>query len=161
MSLRPQEEDDRVFLEELVIALREDEPGFRHLLPSERNRLLAEQCRLQLAHYQRHFPQAFFLLIIAEGERIGRIYLDHQPDHMRVVELSLLPAYQGHGIGRRFMETFQAEASRCQIPIRLSVAFGNSAFQFYEKLGFRKSGQSELHEHLTWWPPALPKEERG
>lgn len=150
VSLRPQTEADLPFVEELVIAVREDEPGFRHLLPDERVRLLKEQHQLQWSHYRKVFPAAHFLLILADGQPVGRFYLDHAADHLRVIELSILPDYQGHGIGRRLMETIQAEAARRRHPVRLSVVNGNPVERFYATLGFVRDGLNGSHLRMRW-----------
>ncbi|MEM0896234.1 MAG: GNAT family N-acetyltransferase [Verrucomicrobiota bacterium] len=154
ISLRPQTSGDEAFLSDLVIATREVEPGYRELVPQERTRLLKDQCRIQSAGYRKEFPNAFFLVVEANTKPIGRFYVDHTPGHIRVVELSLLPKFQGHGIGTQLMKTILAEATRTQIPILLSVVVWNhGAFRFYEKLGFRQVEQSETHARLRWDSP--------
>lgn len=150
ISLRAEIEDDASFLEELVIAVRESELGYRELPVEERNRLLKEQNRLQLVHYRKRFPTAFFLIVEANGKHIGRLYLDHKIDGIHVIELSLLPDYQGHGIGHQLLKNIQAEATRTKIPITLSVAHGNPALSFYERLGFQTNESTDTHLRMKW-----------
>ncbi|MGJ8695239.1 MAG: GNAT family N-acetyltransferase [Verrucomicrobiaceae bacterium] len=155
VSLRPQTDGDISFIEDLVIAVREREPGFCELAAEERTRILREQSKLQLADYGRKFPQGHFLIIEASGRAIGRFYVNHASDHIRVVELSVLPDYQGHGIGQQLMKSVLAEGTRTGVPVRLSVALGNPAFTFYETLGFRETGRGESHLRMEWKAAAI------
>lgn len=154
ISLRAETADDASFLEELVIAVREGELGYRALPNDERTRLLKQQNRLQLSHYRRKFPQAFFLIVEANSRPVGRLYLNHLRELIHLIELSLLPEMQGHGIGHQLLRTIQAEALRRQIPITLSVEHRNPAVTFYQRLGFRTSGSSDTHLRMQWQPPA-------
>ncbi|MDB4412531.1 GNAT family N-acetyltransferase [bacterium] len=150
VSLRPEAESDSTFVEELVIAIREGEPGFRDLPAEERTSLLKEQVRLQSADYRRKFPQAHFLIIMASGHPVGRFYIDHTPDRLRIVDLSILPDYQGHGIGHQLMKSVLAEGTRTSLPVRLSVMIGNPALDFYLKLGFVTIDKLESHLRMEW-----------
>ena len=87
VSLRPETPEDGSFVEELIFAVREGEPGFRDLPVDERTPLLKEQARLQSADYRRKFPHAHYLIIVASGHPVGRFYIDHTPDHLRIVDL--------------------------------------------------------------------------
>ncbi len=137
-----------------MIAVREGEAGFRDLLPSERTRLLKEQARLQITHYRKVYPAAHFMIIEAAGRPVGRYYVHQALDHLLIVELSILPAFQGHGIGRQLIKSAQAEAIRTKIPVRLSVEVGNPAISFYEGLGFVRTKTEASHHAMGWTPPS-------
>ncbi|MFT6864747.1 MAG: ribosomal protein S18 acetylase RimI-like enzyme [Akkermansiaceae bacterium] len=153
VSLRPETPEDFSFLEELVFAVREGEAGFRELLLSERIALLKEQTRLQVHHYRKVYPNAHFMLIEAEGKPVGRYYVHQALDHLLIVELSILPAFQGHGIGRQLIKSAQAEAIRTKVPVRLSVEMENPAMLFYEGLGFVRTKTEASHQAMVWMPP--------
>ncbi len=152
VSLRPEVEEDWPFVEELVFATRENEPGFSGLPLGERTSLLKEQARLQATHYRKQFSSAHFLIIEVGGRRAGRYYLNQAADHFHVIELSILPEYQKHGIGHQLMKSAQAEAIRMNLPVRLRVARGNPARKFYQGLGFKITGTGETHDSLEWVP---------
>jgi GNAT superfamily N-acetyltransferase len=154
VSLRPESAEDASFIDELVIAVRETEPGFRDLPVEERTRLLIEQSQLQQADYRRKFPQAHFLVIVASGKLVGRFYVNHTSNHIRVVELSILPDYQGHGIGIQLMKSVLAEGTRTGLPVRLSMAIGNPVLSFYDKLGFGVVAKTDSHHGMEWIPGA-------
>lgn len=156
VSLRPETQNDLDFLRDLVFAVRETEPGFRALDLSERTRLLAEQFQLQHRDYHLRFPNAHFLIIEADQKPIGRFYLNHDIDHILIVELSILPAFQNFGIGTQLLKTVIAEATRTQIPIHLSVVIGNPAENFYRALQFKPVKSTGSHIEMTWTPSPLP-----
>ena len=114
ISLRPESAEDAPFIDELVIAVSEMERGFRDLPVDERTRLLVEQSRLQQADYRRKFPQAHFLVIVVSGKLVGRFYVNHTTNHTRVVELSVLPDYQGHGIGHQLSRKGPERDFQCE-----------------------------------------------
>ena len=150
ISLRPEVEEDFKFIEELVFAVREREAGFRGLILSERTNLLKEQARLQIEHYRRVYPRAHFMIIEADEKAIGRYYVHHAEDHLLIVELSILPSFQGYGIGRQLIKSVQAEAMRTGLPIRLSVEIGNPAISFYEGMGFEQVRTEQSHHAMVW-----------
>lgn len=154
ISLRAETADDASFLEELVIAVREGELGYRELPADVRNRLLKQQNQLQLTHYRKKFPKAFFLIVEANSKPVGRLYLNHLAERIHVIEFSLLPEMQGHGIGHQLLKNIQAEAIRTQVPIALSVSHGNPAETFYQRLGFQATGSTDTHLRMQWQPPA-------
>ena len=153
ISARPQTPADADFIEDLVIAVRENELGYRELPPTERNKLLREQNHLQLAHYLRVYPQAHYSIIEADKKPIGRLYVDQSPTHIHIVELSILPDFQGHGIGKTYVESIMAESIRTKVPITLSVTKDNSALRFYEKLGFQTRKVTSPTHHVMYWKP--------
>lgn len=152
ISLRPETADDFEFIKELVIAIRESEPGFCLLLAGERTRILEEQADLQRRHYQKVYPSAHFTIIEANGKPIGRYYVHQASDHFLVVELSLLPNFQRFGIGAQLIRSTQAEAIRVGKPVRLSVQLGNPATSFYQKLSFQTGAKTATHQTLIWTP---------
>ncbi len=152
VTLRPETSDDVTFLEELVFSVREGEIGFRELLLGERTRILKEQARLQSADYHKRFPGAHFVIIQLAGKPIGRFYVDHTEERLRVIELSIMPLYQRHGIGHHLMKSVLAEGMRIQVPVVLSVEIGNPAQGFYEKLGFTVQKTGASHHAMMWTP---------
>jgi|MEHZ01.3.fsa_nt_MEHZ010861193.1_3 ribosomal protein S18 acetylase RimI-like enzyme len=154
VSLRPEISEDIPFLEELVFTIREGEPGFRDLALTERTTLLKEQACLQRAHYRKVYPAAHFMIVEADGRPIGRYYVYQASDHLLIVELSITPAFQGHGIGSQLMKSSLAEAMRTKMPVRLSVEIGNPAISFYEGLGFVWERTEASHHGMVWMPPS-------
>ncbi|MEX0331517.1 MAG: GNAT family N-acetyltransferase [Puniceicoccaceae bacterium] len=149
VTLRPETEEDKSFLLELFISTREQAFGFGDLSPTDRTPLLREQFELQHGQYKL-YPHAWFTIIIVANQPAGRLYVSQSPKEMRVIDLSLLPAYQNKGIGSQLLKNLQAEATRTQLPLRLYVDNLNPAYNFYTRLGFRRIGETASHIHMQW-----------
>jgi len=153
VALRPETPEDRPFLLELYLSTRDDEAGFRDLDPAERTALLIQQFSWQHEQYLAIDPHGWFTIVTVGDRPAGRLYLARRPDAFRVIDLSLLPEYRGHGIGTQLLKSVQAEATRTQLPIRLRVVVNNPARSFYARLGFRPTGEENFRIHLEWRPP--------
>ena len=59
--------------------------------------------RMQFAAQDRYWreqkPGAEFCVVLVDGEPAGRLYLDRRADEIRIVDIALLPAWRGRGIG--------------------------------------------------------------
>lgn len=150
VSLRPETAEDTNFIEELFIADKDEQEGWRHLLPSERTKILKSQSRYQLDHYRKNFPHAWFCIIEVDGKPAGRFYVNQTPKEMRVVDISILPEYRQHGIGSTLIQQIITESQRLNLPLRLRVDPLNPALGFYQKLGFVVIANEESRLHLEW-----------
>lgn len=150
VSLRPELAEDEAFLRELYLSVRDDESGFRELDPGARTRLLQEQFEFQRSDYRLRFPHADFLIVQVDERPAGRFYLNHGADSIHVIDISLLPEYQGHGIGSTLIRTVQAEAQRTGRAVTLFAHPRRAGSGFYQRLGFAKKSVVGEHAGLHW-----------
>ena len=78
-------------------------------------------------------------------ERIGWLHLESHAAEWKLNRLFLAPTHQGRGLGRRLMQDLLNEADASHSPIRLRVLRVNPARRFWERLGFRVTGESATH----------------
>src|ERR1700761_1517465 len=106
-SLRPAEPEDDTFLEELFCRLpAADFAGLA--LPQDQLRgLIQMQARAQRLGYLRDFPAAQSRLVMADTLPIGRLLVDYGAGSIRLVDIALLPEWQGRGIGRKLLQDLQ------------------------------------------------------
>ena len=84
---------------------------------------------------------------------IGYVQLKEDGDCLYLLCIAVKPEFQGMGIGRSVMAGLQAEASRCALPLRLSVFRTNPrAERFYRGLGFQVSTMNEDLVRMEWLP---------
>lgn len=152
VALRPETPGDRTFLLELYWATRENEPGFRDLAPVERTQLLAHQFEMQHRQYRAAFPQGWFTIVTVDDRPAGRLYVAQRSGELRVIDISLLPQFRGHGIGTQLLKNIQAESLRTGLPIRLSVVNDNPHRGFYTRLGFDLVSSQAVRSELEWQP---------
>ncbi|XUJ34072.1 GNAT family N-acetyltransferase [Bradyrhizobium japonicum] len=108
------------------------------------NSLLEQQFRAQSAGYAAQFPDAVSLLIVRRDEPIGRLILHCTAQRWHIVDIVLLPAERGHGLGTEVIDALEASARQQGVgALTLSVLGGNpAAHGFYLRRGFAETGQA-------------------
>lgn len=130
--------------------------------PAEQcERFVAMQHRAQQQHYRQHFPRAVCQLILAgDGEVAGRLWVDRRPEALHVLDIALLPAWRGRGIGTRCLQALAREADGRRQSLGIHVEIHNPARRLYERLGFVADGEPEgLHQAMRRPARRPPTEE--
>ena len=116
---------------------------------------LDAQFALQHRHYVAHYADADFLAIEGEAGPIGRYYLARRASEDLIVDISLLRAMRGKGIGSALITASQAAAATAGRGMALSVLSHNDAAQrLYGRLGFGTTRTEGMHHAMAWRPPA-------
>jgi GNAT superfamily N-acetyltransferase len=137
IDLRPAVAADREFLESVYGSTRADELRVVPWSAAERDAFVRMQFDAQDVSYRQSYPDARFLIVLAAGEPIGRLYLARLADELRVIDVALLPEWRGLGTGSALMAWVLGQADVAGIPVTLHVEPGNPARRLYERLGFR------------------------
>jgi GNAT superfamily N-acetyltransferase len=99
MGFRRIAESDLPFLAQVYALTRSEELAAAPLSDAQRAAFLAEQFRLQHAHYQKYYPDADWLVTMHAGEDIGRLYIERWPTQHRIIDIAFLPERRGKGFG--------------------------------------------------------------
>lgn len=134
--LRPITPDDEGFLYRLYASTREEELAMVEWDEAQKEAFLWQQFSAQHAYYQEHYYDTTFQVIVRGEESVGRLYLARWKGEHRIVDIALLPAYRGQGIGSALLAELIAEAEEKSLPVRIHVERENPALQLYERLGF-------------------------
>lgn len=137
-------------LRALFTAARREELLAAGLGGQQVEQLLDMQYRAQRHHYLAAFPGADSTVIESGGEAIGRLLVDRREQQVRLVDIALLPAARGRGIGSDVLETLKQQARETGGSIRLQVARGNPARRLYERLGFFETSGDEIYAEMQW-----------
>ena len=152
ISFRPITQEDEPFLCRLYASTREEELAVVPWSRAEKDAFLEMQFKAQHTYYQEQFKQANFDLVLLAGEPIGRLYLDHRRDELRIIDIALLPEYRRRGIGSRLLQQVLAEADTAVLPVRIHVEHNNPALKLYHRLGFRRIGDQGVYFLMEWTP---------
>lgn len=91
--------------------------------------------------------------IICQGDTIAGFYVVRgRPDHLMLDHLYIVPAFQGHGIGKAVVEALKDQARAGGIAIRLMALNGSPANGFYRGLGFALVSADALDSFYEWRP---------
>jgi GNAT superfamily N-acetyltransferase len=136
VQARPIDPGDHDFLQALYASVREPELAPSGWAPAERQAFLAQQFECQHRYYHEHFPDAEFLLLLRSGCRIGRLYWHADLAGAALMDLSLVPAWRGCGLGTAIMQLAIEHADRHGLAIGLHVEPANPARRLYRRFGF-------------------------
>ncbi|AIY41592.1 Acetyltransferase [Collimonas arenae] len=151
VSLHACATSDIGFLRDLYHQLRSDELAQVPWPRAHKIAFLDSQFTLQHKHYLSHFKNADFLRIDANGQPIGRIYLSRQAPEFLIVDISLLPAWRGNGIGSALIRHIQILAEGVGSCVNLHVDERNAAARrLYERLGFVATAQEGPYTAMRW-----------
>lgn len=146
--LRQATEAAREFIAAVYATTREEELRQVAWSDAQKRAFTDWQSQQQEAHYALHYPAAERLLI-ERGESIGRIYVDTTSAEVRLMEVTLLPAWRNQGIGTQLTSLLLEYADGLQRPASLHVEPFNPAKRMYERFGFVVRETRGLYEFMV------------
>lgn len=136
-TLRPVRADDAPFL------YRVSETSYRGLVEGQGRRwataLMQEKCAQDAA------SSATSVIQIGQ-EDAGFVKVEVTEAAVLIDVLQLLPKYQRRGVGSHVLQGILDQAVAASLPVHLSVYVANPARAFWEKHGFKVTG--EVNQHL-------------
>lgn len=148
VSLRALHSDDMAFIERLYAGSRAEEMS-RSGWPAEHiASFLSQQFHAQHAYYQAHYSDGELLIIELDGQAIGRLYMFWGPTTLNLIDITLLPEFQGQGIGSALIEAQLRRADEQGLHVELFVESYNPAQRLYGRLGFYVCGDSGVYLKL-------------
>ena len=155
IGFRPITAGDLPFLARLYASTRAEDvaqvPGWSE---RQKREFLQMQFDAQHRFYQEQFPDADYQVIERGGESIGRVYAHRRDHEIRLIDIALVPAHRGKGLGRSLIEDLQDEAVERGLPLRIHVEKNNPAYRLYLRLGFRMITDKGVYDLLEWQPGA-------
>ncbi len=150
VTLRPVRDDDASLLFRIYASTRAEELAPLEWSEAQKDAFLRQQFDAQTRHYRTHFADARFELIECDLEPAGRLIVWHGQGEIRLVDISLLPAFRRRGIGEGLLRPILDAAAERQVPVRIHVERSNPARRLYSRLGFLPIGEQGLYFLLEW-----------
>jgi ribosomal protein S18 acetylase RimI-like enzyme len=153
LSFRRITEADLPFLARVYASTRADElAGVTSMTDAQKAAFLDAQFQLQHAHYQKYYPQADWLVTMRGGEDIGRLYIERWPSQHRIIDIALLPAHRGKGLGAPLLRDLMDEAAAAGKAVSIHVEKLNPAMRLYRRLGFVTEEDKGVYDLMRWTP---------
>jgi GNAT superfamily N-acetyltransferase len=156
IAYRPATDDDLKLLAEVYASTRWEEVAQTGWPMEAQRQFLEQQFRAQHLYYREHYTHALWLVIEQSGEPVGRLYIDTWRDEVRLVDISLLPAVRGSGIGGAILEDLQEQAAEIGKPLTIHVERNNPAMRLYRRLGFEPIDEHGVYLLMEWRPESAP-----
>lgn len=153
IALRAEVDADFAFLTDLYAEVRHEEMAPVPWPQQAKRDFLDAQCRLQRDHYTKHYPGADRLLILRDGQPIGRVYVHPANAEIRLMDIAVTASARNAGIGTRIVIALQDECARRGADLTLHVEPTNPAQRLYRRLGFRLIENRGIYDFLGWTPP--------
>ena len=156
VGLRPVTEEDRDFLEQVYASTRVEELAQVDWTDEQTAAFVRMQFRAQDAYYREHYPDASLAVVMADGEPVGRLYVDRWPGEIRIMDIALLPERRNAGIGSFLLGRVMDEAAASGRKVSIHVELFNRALELYRRLGFVPVGEHGVYLLMEWTPPGPP-----
>lgn len=158
--MRAEDEGDEPFLFRLYASARAEEMALWGWDAPQQEAFLRMQFSARQRQYALLAPDTERRILIWDGQPVGRAIVHRQAEQIHLIDIALLPEFQGQGIGSHFLRGLLAGASRERKPVCLLVRRDNlRARRLYERLGFfaDSSGGTEIDALMRW----LPSQQEG
>ncbi len=150
LSYRPITPADIGFLCALYHSTREAELARVPWSEAEKQSFITQQFEAQHSHYQTHYPEAEWLVIERAGRPVGRLYIERWAAEDRIIDIALIPAARGAGLGRAILSDVVADAASTGRCVGIHVEKTNPAMTLYRRLGFRVVEDKGVYDLLIW-----------
>lgn len=136
LHARPVNGADEPFLRCLYASSHADQLRDTGWPPARCRTFLDEQFDFQQRHFLERHPEALFLLLVLDGQPIGRLTWHGTAERMTLIDLCLAPAWRRRGVGSRVLGWLAEAADRRGQPIGLHIARDSAACRLARRFGF-------------------------
>lgn len=151
LGIRVAEDHDRGPIAEFYRQVRAPEFSALPWPPEHLHTLLDQQQALQRRHYVSAYAQQVELLVTSDQAVQGRIWLAHLPGLVRIVEIVIVPALRGQGLGTDTLRAIQLTAASDCLDVDLHVKGDSPAVALYTRLGFLVTATGDDGTHRMTW----------
>lgn len=144
---------DLPFLGQVYASTRTEELAPVPWSQAVKDAFLEQQFHAQHAHYQQHYPDADWLVIIRGDIDIGRLYVERWPSQYRIIDIALLPQHRGKGVGQALLRDLLDDAAGVHKDVSIHVEKFNPAMRLYRRLGFVTEEDKGVYDLMRWRAP--------
>lgn len=156
LALRPATEQDAAFLFALYRSVREPELQAIGWPDAQVDAFCEMQHRFRTAGYGQYLPPVETTLVLWQGNPAGMLAVCRSAERWVLVNIELLPAARGKGIGSELIARLQQDAVSAGVGLRLQAASASPAVRLYERCGFESVTDDGMVRHMEW-PHGKPR----
>ena len=153
VTLRAFAAADHAFVADVYASTREDEMKLATAWnDAQKREFLHGQFVLQDRHYRLHYPNAEHAVIEQRAQPVGRLVVNAGTSEVRLMDVAILPAFRGRGVGTAILDRLLAFADGYGIPVTLHVEPFNPARRMYVREGFAFVEMRGIYEFMRREP---------
>jgi ribosomal protein S18 acetylase RimI-like enzyme len=150
--LRSETDADVPFLLRLYASTRSAELAATPWSEDRKQAFLADQFRAQRRHYRSTMPDCRFDIIEQEEGPAGRLYLETGRARLHIVDIALMPRWQGRGTGTAILRALQSASADAGKGVAIFVEKFNPALRLYRRLDFTEIADHGIYLEMEWLP---------
>ena len=151
ITLRLVAASDDEFLRDLYCSTRRAEVAQFGWDQEQAEAFLRMQFASRRMAYKMQFPSAEHEIILFGEMPAGCMIVDRSETKLSLIDIAVLPQFQGRGIASHLVRQLQDESAKSAILLVLRVDKVNlHAFNLYKKLGFEVTGETQIMYQMTW-----------
>lgn len=152
VSMRLAGPADRQFLDDLFHDTRSFIYEFSGAEDDYKRMVVEHQHSIRNTGYETTYPNAFDFIVEDAGTRVGRIQLDFANDVVHIIDVALISAARGKGIGEAVLRGIQRTATATGANVTLTCRHDNMlARQLYDKIGFELLERFPDADRMIWY----------
>ncbi len=155
-TLRDENCQDELFLLDLYATSRAQEMAAVPWSSEQKEAFLKMQFQAQHDYYKEKYSSASFQIVVEEGVAIGRLYVLREPEVIRILDITIIEAKRGKGVGTQLLQRVLDEATQSQRPVEIYVETVNPSLRLFERLGFSQRAEEGFNFLLEWRPAGSP-----
>lgn len=136
MTLRPEQDGDDPFLLALYRSTREAELAQIDWDEAQKSAFVQMQFNAQRHHYRHALENVGFDVILENASPIGRLYTQERVTQLHIIDIAVMPAQRGRGIGGLMLQALGYNAALAGKALGIFVEHQNPARRLYDRLGF-------------------------
>jgi GNAT superfamily N-acetyltransferase len=152
VALRPETAEDEGLSRAIYASTREEEMARVPWSDEQKAAFVSMQFEAQRSYYREVYPDADFSVVVVDGADAGRLYVDRSSEEIRVVDIAVLPAFRGRGIGGTLLAAVLDEARETGRTVVIHVELMNRARTLYDRLGFVPVEEAGVYLRMEWTP---------
>lgn len=163
IKLRPSVPEDDPFLAAVYGSTRQQELAMVPWTDEQKDAFIRFQLTAQLTYYRAEFPNAEYLIILHDGEPVGRLYLDLRESEIRIMDITLLPEHRGKGISSAIIHRLKEKAFALGKKLSINLDKLSQSQPIFERFGFKPTEDVGFHVLYVWQAelPESKNEEAG